>query len=218
MIAEDSVLLRQGMVRLLADADVEVVDEVATAPALVRAARTRRPDAIIVDIRMPPTFADEGITAAIEVRDHDPSVGVLVLSQHLEAMYALRLLERVPDRVGYLLKERVSDIAVITDALDRITTGGCVLDPTIVARLLGRRREHDPLDRLTARELEVLAAMAEGRSNAAISRLVHLSEKTVEAYIGQVFVKLGLEQSSDDHRRVLAVLAFLKRSVRSGAT
>jgi len=168
------------------------------------------PDVAIVDIRMPPTHTDEGIVAAQHIRRNHPTVGILVLSQHLESRYATRLLEEVPAHVGYLLKERVSDLAVLGDTLKRIMEGECVIDPTIVTRLLRRPREDDPLSRLTDREREVLELMAEGRTNQAIGGQLFMSPKTVEAHVRQIFQKLGLEQSPDDHRRVLAVLAVLR--------
>ena len=168
------------------------------------------PDVAIVDIKMPPTYTDEGLVAAEQIRACHPQVGVLVLSQYLESRYATRLLEHHPEAVGYLLKERVSDIAVLADAIRRIHEGECVLDPTIVARLIRRPRRRGPLDELTGREREVLALIAEGRSNQAIAGLLVLSPKTVEAHVGRVFAKLGLDESPDYHRRVLAVLAFLR--------
>jgi serine/threonine-protein kinase len=176
----------------------------------VRRVELTRPDVAIVDIKMPPTQTDEGIVAAQEIRRAHPTIGVLVLSQHLESRYAMRLLEEAPERVGYLLKDRVSDIAVLADALKRIGEGECVIDPTIVSRLVNRPREGGPLDELTEREREVLALMAEGRSNGAISQALFMSPKTVEANVRQIFRKLGLQQSPDDHRRVLAVLRYLR--------
>jgi serine/threonine-protein kinase len=164
----------------------------------------------IVDIKMPPTYTDEGLVAAEQIRAAYPQVGVLVLSQYLESRYATRLLEHHPEASGYLLKERVSDIAVLADAIRRIHEGECVLDPTIVARLIQRPRHQGPLDELTGREREVLALIAEGRSNQAIAALLVLSPKTVEAHVGRVFAKLGLDEGPDYHRRVLAVLAFLR--------
>jgi serine/threonine-protein kinase len=161
---------------------------------------------------MPPTHTDEGIVAAQEIRDSHPEIGVLVLSHHLESRYAMRLLEQHPSGSGYLLKERVSSIAVLSDALHRINEGECVLDPTIVARLIARPRERGPLDDLSEREREVLGLIAEGRSNQGISGRLQLSPKTVEAHVRSILRKLGLDESPDDHRRVLAVLAFLRRS------
>jgi serine/threonine-protein kinase len=171
---------------------------------------SRLPDIALVDIRMPPTHTDEGLKAAAEIRRRHPGVGVLVLSHYLESRYAFRLLEDAPARAGYLLKDRVSDIAVLVDALRRISEGECVVDHTIVTRLMGRRRETKTLDELTARERDVLALVAEGYSNHAIGARLFLSPKTVEAHIHQIFLKLGLQASPDQHRRVLAVLAWLR--------
>jgi DNA-binding NarL/FixJ family response regulator len=211
VIADDSMLQREGLARLLTEAGFEVVGTMATADELLARIGLLRPDVAIVDIRMPPTHTDEGIVAAQGIRRSHPGVGVLMLSQYLESGYAARLLEEVPEAAGYLLKDRVSDIAVLADALRRVGEGECVVDPTIVSRLMHRPRQHDPLDQLTERELEVLALMAEGRSNHAIGQSLYLSPKTVEFHVRLIFQKLGLEQSADDHRRVLAVLAFLRR-------
>ena len=213
-VADDSMLLREGLSRLLVEAGFEVVAKVATGAELVAHVRSDPPDVVVVDIKMPPTYTDEGIVAAQTIRRDHPSVGVLVLSQYLAAGYAVRLLEDVPDGVGYLLKERVSDIAVLGDALRRIHDGECVIDPTIVSRLVKRRRARSPLDSLTARERAVLVLMAEGRTNRAIGEHLYLSGKTVEAHVGQIFQKLGLEASASDHRRVLAVLAQLSAAGR----
>ncbi len=176
----------------------------------MRAVRLNDPDIAIVDIKMPPTHTDEGLVAAREIRASHPGVGVLVLSHYLESVYAMRLLEEHPERVGYLLKERVSDIAVLADALRRLVEGESVLDPTIVARLVNRPREQSPLAELTVRERQVLALIAEGRSNHAIGDTLFLSPKTIETHIRQIFRKLDLTGSPDSHRRVLAVLAFLR--------
>jgi serine/threonine-protein kinase len=210
VVADDSMLLREGLARLLTDAGFDVVGKAEDAPGLLRRVELTRPDVAIVDIKMPPTHTDEGIAAAQEIRQAHPQVGVLVLSQYLESRYAMRLLEEAPDKVGYLLKDRVSDIAVLADALKRIDEGECVIDPTIVSRLLKRPREQGPLDELTQREREVLGLMAEGRSNGAICQTLFLSPKTVEANVRQIFRKLGLQQSPNDHRRVLAVLRYLR--------
>jgi serine/threonine-protein kinase len=210
VIADDTMLIREGTARLLEDAGFEIVGKADDAPKLLRAVALDHPDVAIVDIKMPPTHTDEGLVAAEQIRAAHPQVGVLVLSQYLESRYATRLLEHHPEASGYLLKERVSDIAVLADAIRRIHDGECVLDPTIVARLIKRPRHQGPLDELTGREREVLALIAEGRSNQAIADLLVLSPKTVEAHVGRVFAKLGLDESPDYHRRVLAVLAFLR--------
>ena len=210
VIADDTMLIREGTARLLEDAGFEIVGKADDAPKLLRAVALDHPDVAIVDIKMPPTHTDEGLVAAEQIRAAHPQVGVLVLSQYLESRYATRLLEHHPEASGYLLKERVSDIAVLADAIRRIHEGECVLDPTIVARLIQRPRHRGPLDELTGREREVLALIAEGRSNQAIADLLVLSPKTVEAHVGRVFAKLGLDESPDYHRRVLAVLAFLR--------
>ena len=210
IVADDVMLMRAGIARLLADAGVDVVGEAADAVELLRAVARSQPDVAIVDIRMPPTHTDEGLVAAGEIRTRYPDVGVLVLSQFLAPTYALQLLEEHPERCGYLLKERVSDIAVLVDALGRIADGECVLDPTIVARLLARSRQQEPLAELTGREREVLSLMAEGRSNAAIAERLFVTPRTVEAHMRQILGKLDLPESPDDHRRVLAVLAYLR--------
>jgi DNA-binding NarL/FixJ family response regulator len=210
VVADDEVLLREGLARLLTEMGLEVVGKVGDADGLLRAVRLAHPDVAIIDIKMPPTHTDEGLVAAETIRRLDPSVGVLVLSHYLESRYAMRLLERHPERVGYLLKERVSDVAVLTDAVRRIAEGECVIDPTIVARLMNRRRDSGPLTQLTDREREVLALMAEGHSNQGICDKLFLSPKTVEAHVGQIFLKLGLRDAPGQHRRVLAVLAFLR--------
>jgi serine/threonine-protein kinase len=210
VIADDELLLRQGVARLLADAGVDVVGSVETADALLERVALTKPDVALVDIRMPPTHRDEGIVAAREIRAVHPGTGVLVLSHYLDSSYALRLLEDQPERCGYLLKERVSDVAVLVDALTRISEGECVIDPTIVKQLLGKPRDPGPLDALTDRERDVLAAMAEGYSNDAIARRLFLSPKTVEANIHRLLRKLDLAESADGNRRVLAVLTYLR--------
>lgn len=211
VVADDVMLTREGIVRLLGDAGVEVVGQAENAIELIRLVREHRPDVAIVDIRMPPTHTDEGLVAAALIREEFPETGVVVLSQYVEPSYALRLLEEHPERVGYLLKERVFDVAIVVDALRRISDGETVVDPTIVARLLGRKRKVDPLAGLTPREREVLALVAEGLSNRAIAERIIVTERTVEAHIGQVFGKLDLEESPNAHRRVLATIAFLRR-------
>jgi DNA-binding NarL/FixJ family response regulator len=210
VIGDDEALLREGLARLLSDAGFEVAGRCGDGDALLRMVEARRPDVALVDIRMPPSHQDEGLVAAQEIRRRHPEVGVLVLSHHLDSRYAMRLLEDVPERVGYLLKERVSDIAVLADALHRIDEGECVVDPTIVSRLVARKRERGPLDELTERETEVLELIAEGHSNRAIGDRLFLSSKTVEAHISHIFRKLDLHESPDQHRRVLAVLTFLR--------
>ncbi|HZQ64935.1 MAG TPA: response regulator transcription factor [Gaiellaceae bacterium] len=210
VVADDVMLMRAGIARLLADAGVEIAGEAADAAELLREVELTRPDVAIVDIRMPPSHTDEGLVAAREIRTRHPDVGVLVLSQYLSPAYGVELLEAHPERTGYLLKERVSDVAVLVDALRRIADGECVLDPTIVSRLIDRSRRRVPIDELTDREREVLALMAEGRSNAAIAERLVVTHRTVEAHVRQILGKLGLRESPDDHRRVLAVLAYLR--------
>jgi serine/threonine-protein kinase len=210
VVADDEMLLREGLARLLADSGVDVVGKAADGQQLLRSVRLTQPDVAIVDIKMPPTHTDEGLVAAREIREQHPAVGVLVLSHYLESSYAMQLLEDHPGHAGYLLKERVSDIAVLADALQRICDGECVVDPTIVARLVNRTRDAGPLDELTDREREVLALIAEGRSNQSICDELVVSPKTVETHIRQIFMKLGIPGSPDSHRRVLAVLAFLR--------
>jgi serine/threonine-protein kinase len=210
VIADDEVLLRDGLARLLQDAGFEVAGRCGDADALLRMVNARQPDVALVDIRMPPHHGDDGLVAAQEIRRRHPEIGVLVLSHHLESRYAMRLLEEAPERAGYLLKERVSDLAVLADALRRIGEGECVIDPTIVSRLVARKRERGPLDQLTDREREVLELIAEGHSNRAIGQALFLSPKTVESHISQIFMKLDLRESPAHHRRVLAVLTFLR--------
>jgi DNA-binding NarL/FixJ family response regulator len=210
VIADDETLLREGLARLLADAGLEVVGTAANADELLRRVELTRPDLAIVDIRMPPTHSDEGLVAAREIRRSHPRVGVLVLSHYVESRYAMRLLEENEERSGYLLKERVSDVAVLVDALQRIDEGECVIDPTIVSRLVRRPREQGALNELTARELEVLALMAEGHSNEGIRTKLFLSPKTVETHVRHILLKLGIGEGGEYHRRVLAVLAYLR--------
>ena len=210
IVAEDLMLTREGIVRLLADAGVEVVAQAPDATALAGLVAEHLPDAVVLDIRMPPTFTDEGIIAAGDLRDRYPSIGVLVLSHYVEPSWALRLVHRHPEGMGYLLKERVRDGAVIVDALMRVVDGETVVDPTIVARPLGRRRRDDPIARLTEREREVLGLVAEGLSNKAIAGRLVVTERTVEAHMTSIFGKLDLDASADLHRRVLAVLTLLR--------
>jgi DNA-binding NarL/FixJ family response regulator len=210
VIAEDVMLVRSGLARLLLDAGVQVVGEAGDAETLMQLVVRQAPDAAIVDIRMPPTQTDEGLKAARRIRDEHPGTAVVLLSQYIEPRYAERLLADQPAGLGYLLKERVSNILVLVDALQRVTEGECVIDPTIVAQLMRRRRPASAVDRLTDREQEILSLMAEGRSNAGIARELGISERTVESGCAQVFQKLGLEPSHDTNRRVLAVLAALR--------
>ena len=210
VIADDVMLLRSGMARLLNDAGVEVVGEAGDGEALLRLVSRFEPDAAVVDIRMPPTHTDEGILAAHRIRAEHPRTAVVLLSQYLEPRYAERVFSDQPRGLGYLLKERVSNIGVLADALQRVVEGECVIDPTIVARLMGRRRAGSSVDRLTPREREVLGLMAEGRSNAGIARELRISERTVEAACGQIFQKFDLTQSPHENRRVLAVLELLR--------
>jgi DNA-binding NarL/FixJ family response regulator len=211
VVADDVMLTREGIVRLLGDAGVDVVAQANDGEELLRHVSLARPDAAVVDIRMPPTHTNEGLVAAQRIRSEHPEVGVLVLSQYIEPAYALRLLEDHPAQVGYLLKERVFDVAILVDALRRIGDGETVVDPTIVARLLGRRRRDDPLESLTTREREVLALVAEGLSNKAIAAQLFVTERTVEAHTKQIFAKLDLRADPTSHRRVLAVLAYLRQ-------
>jgi DNA-binding NarL/FixJ family response regulator len=210
VVADDVMLTREGIVHVLQDAGIEVVAEAEDGEELIREVARTQPDIALVDIRMPPTHTDEGLIAAQRIRSEHPGVGVLVLSHYVEASYAMRLIEDHPDRVGYLLKDRVFDVAILVDALRRITEGETVIDPTIVSRLVGRQRRENPLSKLTDREREVLGLVAEGMSNRAIAARLFVTERTVEAHITQIFMKLGLPESADDHRRVLAVLAFLR--------
>lgn len=211
-IADDAMLIREGLARLLTEAGIDVVATAAESEELLRLVPLRRPEVVIVDIKMPPTHSDEGLRAVETIRSQYPEIGALVLSQYLEPAYALRLLNQHPERVGYLLKERVSDIAVLADALRRIADGECVVDPTIVARMVSASR--GPLAELTDRERDVLELMAEGHSNQAICARLFLSPKTVEAHIRHVFLKLGLKEAPESHRRVLAVLTFLRAAQR----
>jgi DNA-binding NarL/FixJ family response regulator len=209
VIADDSVLLRAGLVRLLEDAGFEVVAQASDAEDLLRKVRAHRPAVALTDIRMPPTQTDEGLRAAQQIRREMPEVGVLVLSQYIDDGYAVELLQGSAEGIGYLLKDRVSDVSAFTDALRRVGEGGSALDPEVVAQLLGRRAANEPLARLTPREREVLGHMAEGRSNAAIARQLVVTERAIEKHVTSIFSKLGLSTVEDGHRRVLAVLAYL---------
>jgi DNA-binding NarL/FixJ family response regulator len=209
IVAEDSVLLREGIVRLLEEAGHEVVGQAGDAEDLLRKVGGHRPDVAVIDIRMPPTNTDDGLRAALEIRDRHPDTAVLVLSQYVEEGYALELVGDQAASTGYLLKDRVGDVDGFIDAVRRVGEGGSALDPEVVAHLLGRRRRDDPLDELTPREREVLGLMAEGRSNRAIAQALVVTERAVEKHITGIFEKLGLPAAPEDHRRVLAVIAFL---------
>ncbi len=210
VIAEDLVLLRQGLVALLADAGHDVVAKAVDAPSLVAAVDTTRPDLAVIDIRMPPDHTDDGARAARTIRAGHPELGIVLLSQHVETRHSVDLVSR--GRFGYLLKDRVLDVDDFLDALRRVAAGGSALDPEVVGRLIGSHRTDDPLERLTAREREVLAAMAEGRTNVGIARRLWLTERTVETHIGSIMAKLGLAADEENHRRVQAVLVYLGRT------
>ena len=209
IVADDSVLLREGVTRLLGEAGFEVVGQAADGDELMRKVKAHKPDVAIIDIRMPPTHTDEGLRAARAIREEMPDTGVLVLSQYLEEEYALELLGDDAAGVGYLLKDRVSDLDRFSEAIQRVAEGGSALDPEVVSQMLGRRRVEDPLGELTAREREVLGLMAEGRSNRAIAEALVISDRAVEKHVTSIFSKLNLPPAAEDHRRVLAVLAFL---------
>jgi len=209
VLAEDLALLRDGLVRLLTAFDFEVVEAVDNGPALLRALTGHRPDVAVVDVRLPPTFSDEGLLAAIEARRQVPGLPVLVLSQDVQPVYARELLSSPGGGVGYLLKDRVSDVGQFVEAVRRVAAGGSAMDPEVVAELLTRRSRDEPLRALTPREREVLGLMAEGRSNAAIASRLFVTEKAVGKHTNNIFAKLGLPPSADDNRRVLAVLAYL---------
>lgn len=210
VLAEDSVLLREGLLRLLGDNGFDVVDAVGDAEAFLRSVELHRPDLVVVDVRMPPTFTDEGIRAALVVRQQYPDVAVLVLSQYVEENYATDLVAVRSRGVGYLLKDRVADVREFVEALRRVAGGGTALDPEVVTQLLSRSRRRDPLERLTAREGEVLALMAEGRTNTAIAHTLVVTEGAVEKHVSSIFAKLDLPPTEHDHRRVLAVLRWLE--------
>ena len=211
VIADDAPLIREGVARLLTESGVDVVDQVGDADALVASVRDLHPDVALVDIRMPPTHTDEGLRAAREIRSRYPSTAILVLSQHLEPDYALQLVEQKPAGIGYLMKERVGRIEQLLDAVERVAADECVVDRAVVDDLLARRRRVDPIEKLTSREREILALMAEGRSNQGICRALWLSPKTVETHIRGAFAKLGIREAPEDNRRVLAVLTYLRR-------
>jgi DNA-binding NarL/FixJ family response regulator len=210
VVADDSVLLREGVVRLLEESAFEVVAQAGDAEDLIRKVGAHRPDVAIVDIRMPPTNTDDGLRAALEIRASHPDTGVLVLSQYVEEGYALELVSDSAGGVGYLLKDRVADVERFVESVRRVAEGGSALDPEVVAQLLGRARRDDPLAALTPREREVLELMAEGRSNNAIAEQMVVTERAVEKHVTSIFGKLGLSPAAEDHRRVLAVLTFLK--------
>jgi DNA-binding NarL/FixJ family response regulator len=210
MIADDAVLFREGLGRVLEAGGIQVAGQVGDAERLLALVRADPPDAVVVDIRMPPTHTREGLDAAQRIRAEHPQVGVLVLSQYVEPHHAMQLLEDGTSGVGYLLKDRVADVAELVDAVRRIAGGGSVIDPEVVAQLFGRRRTRNPIQELSEREREVLALMAEGRSNQAIGDRLFLSPKTVEGHVRSIFTRLDLAVTPDDHRRVLAVLAFLR--------
>jgi DNA-binding NarL/FixJ family response regulator len=210
VLADDSVLLREGVARLLEDAGFDVAGQASTAEELMLKVRSYTPDVAIVDIRMPPTHTDEGLRAAQEIRTNYPDVGVLVLSQYVEPAYAMELLSESAEGVGYLLKDRVSDVKEFADAVRRVAEGGSALDPSVVSQLLGRQRRDDPLADLTPRERDVLELMAQGRSNSGIAERLVVTERAVEKHVTSIFAKLRLPPASEDHRRVLAVLAFVR--------
>jgi DNA-binding NarL/FixJ family response regulator len=212
VVGEDDVLLREGVVRLLAEASFDVVAQAGDADDLLRKALAHRPDVVVADVQMPPGHSDDGLRAALELRRQHPEIGVLVLSQFYEEQYALDLIGEHPEGVGYLLKERVGDVEAFVDAVARVAAGGSALDPEVVGRMLGRRRTSGPLDRLSPRERDVLAAMAEGKSNQGIAEALVVTQAAVEKHVTGIFHKLELGQAPNEHRRVLAVLTYLRGS------
>ncbi len=210
VLADDATLLREALAAALAASGFEVVGQAAEVEGLLRAVEASRPDVVVVDVRMPPTHTTEGLEAAREIRRRHPGMAILVLSQYVETRYALELIRDDPSGIGYLLKDRVTRLEDLGDAVQRVAAGGSVIDPEVVGRLLGRPRRHSPLDELTPREREILGLMAEGRSNQGIADRLVLELKTVEGHVGQIFGKLGLEPTPEDHRRVLAVLTCLR--------
>jgi DNA-binding NarL/FixJ family response regulator len=210
VIGEDDVLLREGIVRLLAEAGFEVVAQAGDAEDLLRKSLAHKPDVVVADVQMPPGHGDDGLRAALEVRRQHPEIGVLVLSQFYEEQYALDLIGEHPEGVGYLLKERVGDVEAFVEALARVAAGGSALDPEVVGRMLGRRRTDGPLDRLSPRERDVLAAMAEGKSNQGIAEELVVTQAAVEKHVTGIFQKLDLGPTPTEHRRVLAVLTYLR--------
>jgi DNA-binding NarL/FixJ family response regulator len=210
VIADDAVLLREGAARLLAEAGHEVVAQAGDADDLLRKVRAHKPDVAIIDVRMPPDNADDGLRAALTIREELPEVGILLLSQYVEDRYLGQLLASGAEGVGYLLKDRVAEVERLQEAVERVAAGGSVLDPEVVAQMLGRSREEGPLDSLTDRERDVLGLMAEGKTNRAIAGELFVSERAVERHVTSIFSKLGLEAGGEDHRRVLAVLAYLR--------
>jgi DNA-binding NarL/FixJ family response regulator len=210
VIADDAVLLREGAVRLLEEAGFEVVAQAGDADDLLRKVRAHKPDVAIIDVRMPPDNSDDGLRAALTIREELPEVGILLLSQYVEDRYLAELLATGAEGVGYLLKDRIAEVERLSEAVERVAAGGSVLDPEVVAQMLGRSREEDPLDALTAREREVLGLMAEGRTNRAIAGELFISERAVERHVTGIFTKLELSPAEEDHRRVLAVLTYLR--------
>ena len=210
ILADDAILFREGMARILAEVGFTIVDHVTDGPSLVERVRSDPPDVVITDLRMPPGFGDEGIEAAAAIRSFAPQVGLMLLSQYVEVHHALRLMNEFCGGVGYLLKDRVSDLGAFATDVRRVAAGDVVIDPELVAHLVGRRRQHDPLARLSEREREVLGLMAQGLSNVALSSELHLSPKTVEGYVSTIFTKLDLAPDARENRRVLAVLRFLR--------